>query len=57
MPVTLPFVSNHKWCVITHRILDDPHVRCAYRIAVVLLIVRTSIPAWCALTPSGLYFR
>ena len=50
MAATLPFVSNHMWCAITHRILDDPHVRCAYRIAVVLLIVCTSTPARCAIT-------
>ena len=50
MAATLPFVSNHMRWAITHRILGDPHVRCAYRIVVVLLIVRTSIPARCAIT-------
>ena len=50
MAATLPFVSNYMRCAITHRILDAPHVRCAYRIAVALLIVRASIPARCAIT-------
>ena len=33
MAATLPFVSNHMWYTITHRILGDPHVRVPLLIA------------------------